>query len=611
MQAKSSANTKIKWQAVRRLIRMRLTHFSIKIRVFVPILLIIILSVASITGYSVHISKEKLYELVEHYLKIEVRSLMLMFERESELKLVKAKKDLRVMETLFNQKGFRVSDEKFEFLLRFPDASQNRTVMLNKWYLDDVLLNENHDFVDHIERILGSKATIFQKCDAGYVRISTNVMNSSNERAVGTIIPFDSAIAESVMTPEHYFGRAYVVNDWYVTGYEPITYQGEIIGMIFVGAREKDLSELSLKFMKLDIGHSGYPFVFDKTGKIVIKHPRAEQDWAGQEIINAMITQKKGLMRFESPVDGESKIVAFDYFPEFELYIAAFANQRDETRQLMRQLIYGSLFVALLIILVLSVTVYSMTIERLQGYLEAIKSRDKELASTRDALKQSEKLATMGQLSAGIAHEVNNPLGVVLMYSHILLEESEPSSRMYKDLETIATQASRCKTILSGLLNFARKNQIHKITVRLGGFVESIRKNLMMPKTVNFLVSCTNPDEDVSIDEGQMTQVFVNLLNNSIDAVKSTGEISFSAAIAENTICFKVEDNGSGISEDSQKRLFEPFFSTKEMGKGTGLGLAICYGIVKMHNGSITVESNSDKSKGKTFTRFLVVLPAA
>ena len=590
---------------------MRLTHFSIKIRVFVPILLIIILSVASITGYSVYISKEKLYELVEHYLKIEVKSLMLMFEREYELKLVKAKKDLRVMATLFEQKGFRVSDEKVDFPLHLPDAKQNRVVSLNKWYLGDVPLHENYDFVDQIERILGSKATIFQKCEAGYVRISTNVMNSSEERAIGTVIPFDSAIAESVMTPEHYFGRAYVVNDWYVTGYEPLFHNGEIIGMIFVGAKEKDLSELSLKFMKLDIGHSGYPFVFDKTGKIVINHPRAEKDWAGQEIINAMIAQKKGLMRFESTVDGESKIVAFDYFPEFELYIAAFANQRDETRQLMKQLIYGSLFVALLIVMVLSVTVYSMTIERLQSYLEAIKSRDQELASTKDALKQSEKRATMGQLSAGIAHEVNNPLGVVLMYSHILLEECEPSSRMFKDLETIATQASRCKTILSGLLNFARKNQINKITVRLGSFVESIRKNLIMPKTVNFLVSCANPDEDVSLDEGQMTQVFVNLLNNSIDAVKSNGEISFGAFIEGQSIHFKVEDNGTGISEASQKRLFEPFFSTKEMGKGTGLGLAICYGIVKMHNGSIAVESNADPAKGKTFTKFSITLPAA
>ena len=594
---------------LRRFLRLRTSHFSIKIRVFIPILLIIILSVVSITGFSVYVSREKLFEQVENYLLIEVKSLMQMFEREHELKMAKAIKDLRVMHTLFYQKGLRVTDEKIEIVARFPDASQNQTVSLNRWYLGDVSLHEDNAFVDSIERILGSRATIFQKSDVGFIRISTNIMESGDTRAIGTVIPFSSPIAESIAASEKYFGRAYVVNDWYVTGYEPIFHNDEIVGMLFVGAREKDLPELALKFMKIDIGVSGYPFVFDKQGKNVINHPRAEKEWAGQEIIADMIAQKQGLLRFESPVDGENKIVAFDYFPQFELYIAAFVNQSDEVNPLMRQLILGSVFVALLIILLLSVTVYSMTIERLSGYLETIKTRDQELATAKDALQQSEKLATMGQLSAGIAHEVNNPLGVVLMYSHLLLEGSDPESQTYKDLETIATQAGRCKTILSGLLNFARKNQVHKVEVRLGSFVESVQKSVIIPKTVAFRVNCPDPDDEVLLDEGQMTQVFVNLLNNSIDAVKSQGEIDFSAAVEDNSVVFKVADNGTGINPDSQKRLFEPFFSTKEMGKGTGLGLAICYGIVKMHNGSIAVETNADPEKGSTFTRFIIKLP--
>lgn len=609
MQAKSLTNPRRKAAVLRRFLRMRMSHFSIKVRIFIPILVIIIMSVVSITGFSVYVSREKLFEQVENYLHIEVKSLMQMFEREHELKMAKAIKDLRVMHTLFYQKGLRVTDEKVQLTARFPDASQNRTVSLNRWYLGDVPLHEDNEFVDSIERILGSRATIFQKSDVGFVRISTNIMESSDKRAIGTVIPFDSPIAESIEAEDKYFGRAYVVNDWYVTGYEPIYHDDEIVGMLFVGAREKDLPELALKFMKIDIGASGYPFVFDNQGKIVINHPRAEKEWAGQEIIDAMIEQKEGLLRFESSVDGENKIVAFDYFPQFELYIAAFVNQSDEVRPLMRQLILGSVFVALLIILILSVTVYSMTIERLSGYLETIKSRDLELASAKDALQQSEKLATMGQLSAGIAHEVNNPLGVVLMYSHLLLEDCDPSSRMYKDIETIASQASRCKTILSGLLNFARKNQVNKLEVRLGQFVESVQKSLIMPKTVRFKITCHHPDDVISLDEGQMTQVFVNLLNNSIDAVKSQGDIEFSAALEDDAVVFTVADNGTGISPESQKRLFEPFFSTKEMGKGTGLGLAICYGIVKMHSGSIAVETNADPAQGSTFTRFIIKLP--
>lgn len=562
-----------------------------------------------ITVFSVYVSREKLFEQVENYLQIEVKSLMQMFEREHELKMAKAIKDLRVMNTQFYQKGLRISEEKIDFLARFPDSNLNQTVSLRRWYLNGVPLHENYDFVDGIEQILGSRATIFQKSEVGFIRISTNIMESPDKRAVGTVIPFDSPIAENIMELQQYFGRAYVVNDWYVTGYEPIMHDDEVVGMLFVGAREKDLPELALKFMKINIGVSGYPFVFDKQGKNVINHPRAEKDWAGQEVIKAMIEQKQGLMHFESTVDSECKIVAFDYFPQFELYIAAFVNRDDEVRPLMHQLILGSVFVSLLIILVLSVTVYSMTIERLSGYLDKLKSRDEELASAKDALQQSEKLATMGQLSAGIAHEVNNPLGVVLMYSHILLEECEPESRMYKDLETIATQASRCKTILSGLLNFARKNQVNKVALKLGRFVEAVQRSVIMPRTVVFDVICDQTDAEISLDEGQMTQVLVNLLNNSIDAVKSQGKIEFIAAVEGDYTVFRVLDNGSGIDSESQKRLFEPFFSTKEMGKGTGLGLAICYGIVKMHNGSIEVDTNADATKGRTYTNFTIRLP--
>lgn len=589
----------------------RLKNFPVKIRVFVPILLIIILSVSLVTWYSVYISNENLYQLVENYLRIEVKSLKMMFEREHELKLVKARKDMRVIDSFFYQKGFRISEEKIDFPVHLADGGQNRVVTLNKWYLGDVALHNNYDFVDMIEQIVGSKATIFQKSEVGFVRISTNVMDDSNTRAVGTVIPFDSPIVESINRSEHYFGRAFVVNDWYVTGYGPILHNGEIVGMLFVGAREKDLPELSRKFMKLNIGQSGYPFVFDKTGKIVINDDRAQHDWVDRGIIDAMIEQKSGMMRFLSPVDGQRKIIAFDYFPEFELHIAAFVNKSDETRQLMRHLIYGSVFVSLLIILVISITVYFMTIEKLHSYLEALKSRDQELTTARDALKQSEKLATMGQLAAGIAHEVNNPLGVVLMYSHLLMESCPADSAIYKDLDTIATQASRCKTIVSGLLNFARKHQTNKVNVRLCQFVDSIQKNMLMPKTVAFSVKCDHSGDEVSIDEGQMTQVLVNLLNNSIDAVKSVGEIVLSASADDQSVFFTVEDNGTGISEENQKRLFEPFFSTKEMGKGTGLGLAVCYGIVKMHNGSIAVESCADPSKGKTFTRFIITLPRA
>ncbi|MBN2857086.1 MAG: Cache 3/Cache 2 fusion domain-containing protein [Candidatus Delongbacteria bacterium] len=595
---------------LRKLLKKKLINFPTKIRIFIPILTIIIISVAAITYYSIYVSKKNLYNSLENYLTIEVQSLLKMFEREYELKLENAKKDLKVIHEFFYQRGFFISDEMTDFDFIDPVSGEKETITVNKWYLGETEIHNRFDFVDKILTHLGSTATIFQKTDRGYVRISTNVMTDAEQRAVGTVIPFDSAIARTIESGKSYFGRAYVVNDWFITGYEPIRYKGETVGMLFVGTKEKDLPVLSKKFKELNIGESGYPFVFDNSGKMVINHSSDDHNWTGLEVIDQIISEKKGVVRYLSPVDNKRKIIAFNYFPEFDFYICAFVNKEDETRQLISNLVYGSVIVSFIIILIISFTVYFMTIEKLHSYLETLENRNKEITSIKEALKHSEKLATMGQLSAGIAHEVNNPLGVVLMYSHILMEECDPGSDMYKDLETIATQANRCKTILSGLLNFARKNEINKKEMTVRSFIDSARKSMLVPQTVKLSVNYQDPEHVVALDENQMTQVLVNLFNNSVDAIKSSGEIKINVNSDSEFVSFSIEDNGPGITEENQKRLFEPFFSTKQMGKGTGLGLAVCYGIVKMHSGKIIVESNADEKMGPTYARFVIKIPA-
>lgn len=591
------------------LIKRSLINFPTKIRIFIPILLTIIVSISIITYYSIYVTRINIYESIENYLRIEVNSLKKMFEREHELKLQNAHRDMSIIHDFFYQRGFRVAQETVLFEVHEPELGIDQTLELPRWYLGDEPVHNSYAFVDKISQTLGSKATIFQKTSIGFVRISTNVLDSQDQRAVGTVIPFDSPMARSVLQGEHFFGRAFVLNNWYVTGYGPIHYQGDVVGMMFVGTSEKDLPELSQKFYELSVGKSGYPFVFDKHGEMVINHHPDQHEWRGLEIIDQMIAQRKGVLRFLSPVDGKRKIIAFDYFPEFELYIAAFVNKQDETWRLIAHLIYGSVLVSLIITLIISFTVYFMTVEKLHSYLVALENGNQQLASAREALKQAEKLATMGQLSAGIAHEVNNPLGVVLMYSHLLMEETDPALPLYKDLEKIATQANRCKTILSGLLNFARRNDVNKRVLRIDQFFDLVTKTLVIPKSVRFQISHQHPEVEIELDPDQMTQVFINLINNAVDAIKSRGTITVATRVDKQHIEFEVADSGPGISEENQKRLFEPFFSTKQMGKGTGLGLAVCYGIIKIHQGQIRVESNHDPLQGPTFTRFVIQLP--
>jgi len=249
------------------------------------------------------------------------------------------------------------------------------------------------------------------------------------------------------------------------------------------------------------------------------------------------------------------------------------------------------------------------TIEKLHKSVKDLALSNEKLSSMRQALKQSEKLAHMGQLSAGIAHELNNPLGVVIMYSNILLEECTPDSPVKEDLRLIVEQAGRCKKIVAGLLNFARKNQVNHQHVNIKQLVNQSIGGVVIPPEIKINVNDRMTNHDSMLDSEQMMQVLTNLIKNAVDALSKGGEINIDLEDNLGDVTIIVGDNGTGIREEDRVKIFEPFFTTKGIGHGTGLGLATAYGIVKMHKGQITVESNNDAAKGPTGTSFKIVLP--
>ena len=234
-----------------------------------------------------------------------------------------------------------------------------------------------------------------------------------------------------------------------------------------------------------------------------------------------------------------------------------------------------------------------------------------ELETAKAALKHSEKLASMGQLAAGIAHEVNNPLGVVLLYANLVKDEADKDSQFYQDLKMIAEQADRCKNIVGGLLNFARKNDVNYQTVDVHELVSSVLKSVIKPQGIIFEIDNRTDISEAEFDTDQIKQVLVNLVKNAVEAFdeEETGKVTIHIEGDEKELKIKVEDTGSGISKKNMDKLFVPFFTTKPAGKGTGLGLPVSYGIVKMHRGQITVVSNDDRKKGRTGTTFIITLP--
>jgi signal transduction histidine kinase/Fe-S-cluster-containing hydrogenase component 2 len=234
---------------------------------------------------------------------------------------------------------------------------------------------------------------------------------------------------------------------------------------------------------------------------------------------------------------------------------------------------------------------------------------NEKLASAQETLMHSERLASMGQLAAGVAHEINNPLGVVLMYTHLLLDECEKGSPLREDLQMIAEQANRCKRIVAGLLDFARQNKVAHNLTDIREVVQTSLANLAVPPGITVETAHGEGSPMAELDRDQLIQVFVNLVGNAFDAMPDGGRLQILSRADAQWLIIDVKDTGVGIPKENLNKMFEPFFTTKLMGKGTGLGLPVVYGIVKLHRGDITVESNPDPAAGPRGTTFRVKLP--
>ncbi len=249
------------------------------------------------------------------------------------------------------------------------------------------------------------------------------------------------------------------------------------------------------------------------------------------------------------------------------------------------------------------------SVEELHKAIDELQESNRSLETTKEALVKSEKLASMGQLAAGIAHEVNNPLGILLLHANLLLEDCDDDPDVSSDVKLIVDQANRCKKIISGLLNFARQSRVVRQPTDLTGLVAEVLRTIPVTAEITIEVNDHLDDAVAELDGDQMIQVLTNLLTNAQHAMPDGGVITVTLDGTEENVLITVQDEGTGIAAEHLDKLFSPFFTTKQVGKGTGLGLAVTHGIVKMHRGQITVESNADPATGPTGTTFTISLP--
>ncbi len=422
-----------------------------------------------------------------------------------------------------------------------------------------VLLNKNYDIVDGIKQTVfqGLKykgedvgtATIFQDD----VRISTNVMNKDGSRAIGTRI-MQEVYDQVIFNGQPWIGRAYVVNNWYITAYEPIEdLNRQRVGILYVGILEQKY---------LDI----------KT-----------------EIIFAFLT---------ITIIGMLITMAFSYFISQRISIPI-----KKLVSASREIADGNLDAKVEIQSGDELGKLAYTFNKMGA---ALKERDEQLKEfTRKKIMESEKLALIGQLSANVAHELNNPLQGIVTYSHLLLESKPAEDTENDSLQKIVIQANRCRDIIRGLLDFSRQRKPDKILCDINdvlkGCISLLEKQAQF-QNIQITYDLQADLPKAIIDPSQIERVFINLLVNAAEAMDGNGRLTLLTRFdpSERFIELEFADSGHGISRENLEKIFDPFFTTKDTGHGVGLGLAISYGIVKEHNGTISVES--EIGKGTTFT---------
>ena len=241
--------------------------------------------------------------------------------------------------------------------------------------------------------------------------------------------------------------------------------------------------------------------------------------------------------------------------------------------------------------------------QRLDHAMTSLDEIIKKLQEKQAQLVEAEKLASLGKLAAGIAHEINNPLTSVLTFSNLMLEQCPPGDPRHDKLKLMARETERARNIVRQLLNFGRESAIRPVKININQPVTEIAESLVAQeafKGIDLNLALADGLPEVYADPAQFGQVVLNILLNAIHAITPPGRIGVTTRRDGSSIEVVFSDTGQGIPEEHLHKIFDPFFTTKDATRGTGLGLAVSYGIIKKHGGDIAVESIV--GKGTTFT---------
>lgn len=462
-----------------------------------------------------------------------------------------------------------------------------------------VLLNNNFAFVDSIRDLVygagslpeGSIGTVTVFIDD--VRISTNVPVRPGERALGTRVS-DEVRRRVLDRGETWIDRAFVVNDWYISSYEPIVdVRGERVGMLYAGFLEAPFRRELQGALAMLV--AGFVVLMLLSATIAIRGARSI--FGPIEAMTAVVRATRDGAEARVGDVGTRDEVG-ELARELDDMLERLAEQREALVSSADQLEHK---------------VAERTAELEHSNAE-LRQTIAALRDTRRRLVVVEKLAALGELTAGVAHEINNPTQVMLGNLEVIEQElGEAAEPVREEIRLVIDQIYRIQDIIDNLLKYARPGEyagyvsevdVNDVVVETLKLVEHLRKD--KPFTVDLALAATRT---VRISRHELTQVLVNLLVNAVHAlVDDGGDIEITSRDWDDKgVAIAVADDGVGMDAEALARVFDPFFSTKGQGLGSGLGLSVSYGLVRRYGGNITAESIP--GAGSVFTLWLLSEP--